>query len=638
MVLPEGQGKWLPAASIKGLLPAVAAPALTTPPVATLVGSTPRGGSDAPTAIPLNGEILPDYRPRSKGRRGLWPWVAGAAAALLAMAGIAVGVLAWTGFFASDEPTASPRPKMDLSYIAAEFNGAVVIHPRRILKSPVLGKPVLEEKIDKMVHETGIDPRKVDQVMVLIEPLIPEGALPRAAPPKVVFFSLGGIIRFSEAVDGYAILHKNLGETETRWHAGKRYVLNLANKLMGGNLAGYVADERTLVVGFEPTLLKMLSARGAASPLRERLARLDLNRDVTGLIFPEPYLKLVSPLLSTAAKSLPPDLANLSKLSTMVKAATLTADLSGPKLLEVSLEADSADSAAALKKMADIGFNLVKGFYPFARPRLTEGVPPEDAAILLAIADQINSTDGVTIRQDGTAMVLTLKRPETLSAPAGVAVAAAGDQGGGQLDQAAAHSQVARNMKTLALAMHTYHDANKGLPMPALTDSQGRSLLSWRVAILPMLDELELYQQFKLDEPWNSPHNYKLLPRMPKIFAPVVDKPSDPYSTFYHVFVGGGAAFEPGKRLGFGSFPDGLSNTILIVDGAQAVPWTVPSALPYHPQGLLPRLGGHFPGGFHVALADGTVRFFKQNCDPQELRAAITRAGGETVRFEKLEQ
>src|SRR5205807_2756917 len=62
----------------------------------------------------------------------------------------------------------------------------------------------------------------------------------------------------------------------------------------------------------------------------------------------------------------------------------------------------------------------------------------------------------------------------------------------------------------------SFHDANGGFPAAAIQDNKGKAMLSWRVAILPYVEEAPLYRQFKLDEPWDSKHNKKLLAKMPK--------------------------------------------------------------------------------------------------------------------------
>jgi hypothetical protein len=169
------------------------------------------------------------------------------------------------------------------------------------------------------------------------------------------------------------------------------------------------------------------------------------------------------------------------------------------------------------------------------------------------------------------------------------------------------------NLKQLSLAMHAYHDEHRTLPPHAVFDNEGKPLLSWRVLVLPYLDQQDLYQQFRLDEPWDSPHNHKLLARMPAVYLhPARPAGEEPFATHCQVFVGPGAAFEGerGLRL-LHDFPDGSANTILIAEAARAVPWTKPEDLPYAPDRPLPRLGGLFRGGvFYIAYADGSVQCF----------------------------
>jgi len=191
-----------------------------------------------------------------------------------------------------------------------------------------------------------------------------------------------------------------------------------------------------------------------------------------------------------------------------------------------------------------------------------------------------------------------------------------------------------KNLKQIGLALSNYHDTYNRFPFAAMyakNDKTGKKpLLSWRVAILPFIEEDKLWKEFKVDEPWDSDHNKKLLPRMPKVYGPI-DAKSD-HSTFYQAFVGKGAAFEGGaKRITFASFTDGASNTLLVAEAAQAVPWTKPEDLVYDPDKDLPKLGGLFEDGFHVLYADSFIQFIKKDIKPETLRALITRNGGEVV-------
>src|SRR5207248_7805224 len=134
----------------------------------------------------------------------------------------------------------------------------------------------------------------------------------------------------------------------------------------------------------------------------------------------------------------------------------------------------------------------------------------------------------------------------------------------------------------------------------------------WRVLLLPYVEEQDLYKQFKLDEPWDSPHNLKLLEKMPSSYAPPPRKRGmmPPYHTVVHVFVGKGAAFEGGQGLRLKEdFPDGLANTLLVVEAGKPVPWTKPENLTYDPDGPLPDLRGIFPDAFRARMGDGSSQW-----------------------------
>jgi prepilin-type processing-associated H-X9-DG protein len=199
--------------------------------------------------------------------------------------------------------------------------------------------------------------------------------------------------------------------------------------------------------------------------------------------------------------------------------------------------------------------------------------------------------------------------------------------------EAARRAQCVNNLKQVGLAMHMYADANDGFPAAAITDKKGKPLLSWRVAILPYLEQRPLYEKFKLDEPWDSPHNRELIKYMPTIYA-CPSRPLTPgeRTTTYRVFLGKGSLFETGRPTRIADVTDGTSNTLMVVEAKEAVPWTKPEGLPFEdPAVPLFGTGSNHSGGFNVVMADGSVRFIKMTINPQTLRALITRSGGEVV-------
>jgi prepilin-type processing-associated H-X9-DG protein len=149
---------------------------------------------------------------------------------------------------------------------------------------------------------------------------------------------------------------------------------------------------------------------------------------------------------------------------------------------------------------------------------------------------------------------------------------------------------------------------------------------------LPYVEQEALYREFKLDEPWDSAHNKKLIAKMPAIYAVPGAKAREPGGTFYQVFTGKDTVFSGKRGNTLIGISDGTSNTLMVVEAAKEVPWTKPDDLPFDPEAkLLPKLGGHFEGGFHAAFCDGSVRFIKNTIDLNTLKAIITQAGGEVV-------
>jgi len=186
-------------------------------------------------------------------------------------------------------------------------------------------------------------------------------------------------------------------------------------------------------------------------------------------------------------------------------------------------------------------------------------------------------------------------------------------------------ARTVNNLKFMGLAMHNFTARNGGrLPAAAIRKGD-KALLSWRVAILPWLEQNALYERFHLDEAWDSPHNAALLKEMPRVYAPVVRRDPTPYATYYQGFVGPGALFDGDEATKITDVIDAAVPTLMIVEAAEPVPWTKPEDLPYDDGKPLPKLGGHFEDGAYVACADGSARFLSRRVAPETLRALITQ-------------
>jgi len=193
------------------------------------------------------------------------------------------------------------------------------------------------------------------------------------------------------------------------------------------------------------------------------------------------------------------------------------------------------------------------------------------------------------------------------------------------------------NLKQVGLAFHNYASSYQSFPPPAITDAGGRPLFSWRVSVLPYLENQAIFDSIQFDQPWDSPENATLqqvsiaayssargasesIPGAAHVF--VISAPQDPQAKTHPLFV-------EGEAISFREIIDGTANTILAIQLAKySVPWASPSELtPDQAYQLLQQEDQ----GANVAMADGSVRFLPKDIDRQTFDALVTRDGGEVV-------
>jgi hypothetical protein len=196
--------------------------------------------------------------------------------------------------------------------------------------------------------------------------------------------------------------------------------------------------------------------------------------------------------------------------------------------------------------------------------------------------------------------------------------------------EAAGRAKSQNNLKQIALAHHNYASTYQDrLPATVIGPNQ-EPLLSWRVNILPYVEEDRLYRQFKRDQAWDSAQNLPLLDPRPKPYWNP-DLAPNSNTTAYRTFVGPGTLFpDPGYQTPYliTTIPDGTSNTILAVEAADAVPWSKPEELTVTPGRLVDKLGRPGNNYFIVGMADGSVRGISKTVSDQTLRNAINPKDG----------
>jgi hypothetical protein len=199
-------------------------------------------------------------------------------------------------------------------------------------------------------------------------------------------------------------------------------------------------------------------------------------------------------------------------------------------------------------------------------------------------------------------------------------------------------SAAENSLRQIGLALHNYHDVNAHFPANVY-DKDGTPLLSWRVQILPYMEQTQVFQRFKLDEAWDSPANKVWSQTVIRTFQTPGRPTNQPWETYFRTFTSPKDAGEhrawlvDGERKGptFANVTDGTSNTFMVVEAAEAVPWAKPDDLPYDGRLPLPRLGGA-AGSFAVVFGDGSTRTFRRSAfDERTLRHCISIGDGNPV-------
>lgn len=354
---------------------------------------------------------------------------------------------------------------------------------------------------------------------------------------------------------------------------------------------------------------------------------------------------LLDPALAQAAKStvvIAMDAAAFTKalprkLSSQDEILLRPISMSTLAMLSLDLDKDltgtftfHAEKAEDAKKIEDAVHGsiaaLTKGI-PEWRKDAKRAMLPELATLFV---NQIElAVNKLTVKQSDNLVTATtsLKADDTFLAALKAGVA--------QVKVARERTISQNNLKQIGLALHGYHDAQGRFPFPGvakfgapLGPGNNNPNLSWRVAILPYIEQGQLYQQFKHDEPWDSEHNKRLIDKMPKVFAPVNGVKADKGHTFYQIFTGR-EAIKSGMTIA--QITDGTSNTLMVVESGDSVPWTRPEDMLYDSKKPLPKLGAFFNGDFNALFMDGSVRYVRKGIDEKILRALITPSGGEVV-------
>ena len=554
----------------------------------------------------------------------------------------------------------------EVDLIPADSLGFVHVRARDLWKTHELAdvRKVLDRAGDdalKILDEGFVpSPSTLDRATLVIlagktddkknAPPIPNPDFPITPPdnPQVV-----GILSFTEPFDVNQVKSAYFPNAAAKNEKDKEYFVDEQK-----GLGVYFPNNRVMVVGMaagiELFIKKQLPEGKPADRSLERAIKLasEGGRHIVGAI----NLNALQINPTVLLRELPrdPELAQLAKdFSPLLRAEAFAfaVGIAGEdSRVDVrgyfKSDKDAEDAEAGVRSAAALGRKYLGEFKKKLekslagpegqkKPRPLEQLP--QALLAYGSLGGVNTLDDLLanppLKREGSEVILSADKATLTNAVVGGYAAAFGMlfDAVGKVREAAARMQDANNLKQLGLAMHIHHDAFGYLPPQGGVVAKEKGGLSWRVHLLPYIEQDNLYKQFKLDEPWDSENNKKLIDKMPPTFAsPLAPAPAG--QTYYKVFSGKDAIFFPGSKTRIQDITDGSSNTIMIVEGGEPVVWTKPDDIPF--DGKIDPRTLALPGknGINICMADGAVRWTSLGTlTPAKLAAAITRAGGEVI-------
>jgi hypothetical protein len=195
-------------------------------------------------------------------------------------------------------------------------------------------------------------------------------------------------------------------------------------------------------------------------------------------------------------------------------------------------------------------------------------------------------------------------------------------------------------LRQISLAMMNYCSAKMRLPNAYTANEAGKPIHSWRVSLLPYIDQSNLYQRYSFDEPWDGPNNSKLHDIIvPAYCCPeTITAEAEVFRTNYVLVTGAGTAFDGAKKVSAADIGDGMSNTLAIVEVKSSnTHWMEPLDITidemiarFSDEKLAKEYCVH-PGEINIALLDGSTHTLRVPIDADKLRNLIEIADGNVV-------
>ena len=480
---------------------------------------------------------------------------------------------------------------------------ALICFPANAMRAPATQMLPVEVASAAGLKYLGIDPADVDI-------LVAAGRFPERAMPTGAL-----VIRTTKPIDTDAIPMELTGRRRVDELNGKTYWKT------DKGMNWLFLNDKTVVIGLQSMIKAMASRKGTLdTPLKKHLAAGN-PQSVNLVVALAPFRPMLNQQLEQAPL-FPDGLEQLKSIPEDTEAIELRINASQSLSGQLAIHGKDASAAQRIENTIDSALNA-------GRKMMLEkldDIAPDDPVMQASAkyAKRMSDSTMNMLRPERTGNKLTLGATagqesqvvviSTLIALLLPAVQAA--------REAARRAQSVNHSRNIMLGLLKYETVHGEFPAHAMY-VDGKPALSWRVAILPLLDQKELYDKFHLDEPWNSPHNKKLIPLMPTVFQHPSSSAKEGY-THYKGLKGEKCFFTGDNRTRKLRRFTAISGKIAFLAADEASIWTKPEDLIYDSRNPLRGLGSLYSSRklFAVTYCDGAIRMIGKDIDPDEFRAA----------------
>ncbi len=513
--------------------------------------------------------------------------------------------------------------KLGSQYIPIDGFATAVLNPIEVLESPNL-EYMPREIVDAWCIETvGVPVSKVESARIVVGTPGPSDAL------------FGLVVKFTEKVDiekfNPALFGGEMKKVDIDGHA----CIQFADP---GVVAHQLADD-TLVLASSKYIDSVLrSADGGNDAALQKYAKVVThNGQLAILIAVEPVRPIVNGLLQSIGPQIPPPFMPFTSIPDHLDAILVRLDVNDLDTgINLVLLAKDEVSANTLEEILRDGLTMGR---MMAVAPMEMQLDMQEGAVPQAMKKYVNRmadrmVTQLTPKREGRRLTINYSLNDLMSYDSFMVMGLMAPVVQ-RAELAMPRSRVTNNLRMLGLAMHNHHSAYRAMPRQGIKSDDGTPLLSWRVKVLPFVEEQALYEEFRLDEPWDSDHNIKLLDRMPAVYRHPRIK-TEGGKTVYQVPTGEGLMFnDVHDPTRFRDILDGLSNSVMVVatDAESAVPWTKPADWEVDHDNPFKGLHVDDDGQFKVLKADGAVVDYPVDMGANLFHRLLTIAGMERIDF-----